>query len=139
MFIKKKIRNLNANSEYTISYEVSTASNSTSSHSGAGSDGVHLKVGAYATEPLKIMLDGFYRMNLDKGNQGTRGSDMVTIGTLESSVESDYSLETSNNIALFKARTNKYGELWLIVGADSGVSGINSVFFTKISLVLTPS
>jgi hypothetical protein len=77
-------------------------------------------------------------MNLDKGNHGTLGGYMIIIGTIESSNENDYSLETSNNIALFKAHTNQYGELWLIVGADSAVSGVNSVFFTKISLVLTP-
>lgn len=139
MFIKKKIRNLSANAEYTISYEVGTASNSTLGYSNTGSEGVYLKVGAYANEPVKTIQDGFYRMNLDKGNHNTRGNDMVIIGTLGSSVESDYSIENSNNIALFKARTNQFGELWLIVGADSGLSGVNSVFFTKVSLVLTPS
>jgi hypothetical protein len=138
MFIKKKIRNLNANSEYAISYEVGTASNSTFSFSNTGNEGVYLKVGAYTNEPVKLIQDGFFRMNLDKGNHGTRGGDMLIIGTIESSNENDYSLETSNNIALFKAHTNQYGELWLIVGADSAVSGVNSVFFTKISLVLTP-
>ena len=138
MFIKKKIRNLSANAEYTISYEVGAASNAKYGYSNTGSEGIYLKVGAYASEPVKIIQDGFYRMNLDKGNHNTRGNDMVIIGTLGSLNQNDYSIETINNISLFKARTNQYGELWLIIGADSGLSGINSVYFTRISLVLTP-
>lgn len=144
MFIKKNLSGLRPNTEYSISFEIKFATNVGTGTIGAGGspgESVYLKAGAYSEEPEKIALDGYYMMNLDKGNQSSRGDDMIVIGTISSSYANDfdYVLETRNNITSFKARTNHNGELWIIVGTDSGFEGTTTIYYTQISLVLTRS
>ncbi len=144
MFIKKNLSDLRPNTEYSISFEVKFATNVGTGAIGAGGspgESVYLKAGAYTEEPDKIALDGYYTMNLDKGNQSSRGDDMIVIGTISSANANDfdYVLETRNNITSFKARTNQNGELWIIVGTDSGFEGTTTIYYTQISLVLTLS
>ncbi len=144
MFIKKKIVGLQPNTEYTLSFEVELASNAeknTSGIGGAPGESVYLKAGASGIEPNKIVDGNFYRLNIDKGNQSTGGNDMSVIGNI--AVESsDYSLINKSNSSpynQFKARSNSFGELWLIVGTDSGFEGITSVYYTKINVVFSTS
>jgi hypothetical protein len=36
-------------------------------------------------------------------------------------------------------KTNSKGELWLIVGTDSGYEGVTTIYYTSISVVLSTS
>lgn len=144
MFLKKKLTGLRPTTEYSISFEVKFATNVGTGSIGAGGspgESVYLKAGARAEEPEKIALDDYYVMNLDKGNQSSRGKDMIVIGTISSTYANDfnYVLETRNNITSFTARTNQNGELWIIVGTDSGFEGITTIYYTQISIVLSQS
>jgi len=144
MFLKKKITNLSPNTEYAVSFEVKFATNAAKNSVGAGGspgESVFLKAGAFHEEPVKVAKDGYYTMNLDKGNQSSRGEDMVVIGTIASSYTDgmNYALETLNNITSFEARSNQNGELWVIIGTDSGFEGTSTIYYTEVSLVLTRS
>ncbi|HEX5170298.1 MAG TPA: hypothetical protein VFW11_14070 [Cyclobacteriaceae bacterium] len=144
MFLKKRLTELSPNTEYSISFEIKFATNVSAGLVGIGGspgESVYLKVGANAEEPTKVASDGFYILNLDKGNQSSRGDDMIIIGTVSSNnaYDSNYAIETRNNITSFKARTNQDGELWIIVGTDSGFEGQTTIYYTRISLVLTRS
>ena len=144
MFIKKKISGLRPNTEYTLGFEVELASNAEKNTSGIGGspgESVFLKAGASRIEPKKIVEGNFYRLNIDKGNQSTSGNDMRVIGNIavESSEYSLINKSNSNPYDQFKVRSNSFGELWLIVGTDSGFEGITAVYYTKINVVLSTS
>lgn len=144
MFLKKKLTGLRPNTEYSVSFEVKFATNVGTGSVGAGGspeESVYLKAGAHAQEPEKIALNDYYVMNLDKGNQSSRGEDMIVIGTISSTYANDfnYVLESRNNITPFTARTNQNGELWIIVGTDSGFEGVTTIYYTQISVVLSQS
>jgi hypothetical protein len=144
MFVKKKITELEPNTEYTISFNVEFATNISAGAPGTiGSpgEGVFLKAGASDKEPVKNALNGYYTMNLDKGNQSTRGDNMIVIGTISSHYvyDTNYTVEARNNISAFTARSNHDGELWIIVGSESGFEGITTIYYTQISLVLSRS
>jgi hypothetical protein len=145
MFIKKKVAGLQPNTNYTVVFEIEMASNALKNQVGVGGapgEGVFVKAGATPVEPLKI-IDGsnYYRMNIDKGNQGSGGIDMMVLGNI--AVETaDYNLISRNNTnqyAPFIAKSNSAGELWLIVGTDSGFEGITTLYYTHINVVFSTS
>lgn len=144
MFIKKKVTGLRPNTEYIMVFEVEFASNAEKNSVGIGGapgEGVYVKAGASSTEPRKIIEGDFYRLNIDKGNQSFGGKDMVVIGNI--AVDSqEYNLTTrsnSNQGGQFIARSNSAGELWLIVGTDSGFEGTTTLYYTKVNVVFSTS
>jgi hypothetical protein len=143
MFIKNKVTHLYPETEYAIAFEVEFASNAPTGSDGSG-EGVVLKAGASAQEPRKIVVGNNCLLNIDKGNKALPGKDMGVLGNIAvGDNTTDYTLITrgsSNyNLAPFTARTNSNGELWLIIGTDSGYEGLTTVYYTRISVVLTVS
>lgn len=142
MYLKKKIDNLQPNTDYTITFNIELASdfNELSNISGGT---VYLKAGASHTEPKSLIEAGSYIMNIDKGNAGSSGEDMITLGDLlEGSSNIGYALMNRNNTmanSRFMARTNSNGELWLIIGTDASCEGTTTVFYTRIKVVFSAS
>ncbi|HYG02716.1 MAG TPA: hypothetical protein VD927_09735 [Chryseosolibacter sp.] len=150
MYLKRKIVNLAPNEDYFLTYEITLASNAADESFGAGGSpggSVFLKVGASDIEPRSVIQDGQYVMNIDKGNQIEDGADMVTIGDVGGPSDGkSYVLITRTNgpdIAhtekVLVAHTNNKGELWLIVGTDSGFEGTTTLYYTSITAVLSRS
>lgn len=144
MFIKKKVNGLQPNTEYNVVFEVELASNAEKNNVGVGGapgESVYVKAGASIIEPKKIIDGNYYRLNIDKGNQSMDGDDMKVIGDI--AVESaEYNLITrsnSNQGAPFIVRSSSLGELWLIVGTDSGFEGVTTLYYTKINVVFSSS
>ncbi|MEO7987926.1 MAG: hypothetical protein ABI663_00190 [Chryseolinea sp.] len=144
MFLKKKINGLQPNTDYTVVFEVELASNAEKNNTGVGGapgESVYVKAGASIIEPKKIVDGNNYRMNIDKGNQSTDGDDMKVIGNI--AVESaEYNLITRSNSSQstpFIVRSSALGELWLIVGTDSGFEGVTTLYYTKINVVFSSS
>lgn len=141
MFMKKKITSLQPNTDYTIAFDVEFASNAPKSSVGAGGspgESVYLKAGASGVEPKKVIDGDNYVLNIDKGNQATGGRDMVVIGNISNTGETyDYELVTRNSMSSFSAKSNSSGELWLIVGTDSGFEGLTTIYYTKVTAVLS--
>lgn len=146
MFIKKKVSGLAPNTFYNLVFEVELASNARVGSVGIGGspgESVYLKAGASDREPVKIKSDTQYVLNIDKGNQSTSGSDAVILGNIAiPSSSSDYMLITRNNVSSntpFIVQSNAEGELWLIVGTDSGFEGTTTVYYTRIDVLFSAS
>ena len=146
MFIKRKISGLAPNTTYTLVFEVELASNATQGSIGAGGSpggSVFLKAGASKTEPAKMVENGQYVLNIDKGNQSTSGQNAIVLGDIAiPGNTAGYSLISRSNVAssygpLFMAQTNSDGEIWLIVGTDSGFEGITTLYYTEINIVFS--
>jgi hypothetical protein len=153
MYSKKKITGLDPDSQYTLTFEVQLASNALESGVGVGGapgESVFLKVGASSNEPRRVIDDdGNYILNIDKGNQSLDGEDMIVIGDISVPAETEgyATISRSNSPSAgtqaydkpLIVKTNSKGELWLIVGTDSGYEGITTLYYTSISVVLSRS
>ncbi|MEX1241302.1 MAG: hypothetical protein WEB30_16390 [Cyclobacteriaceae bacterium] len=142
MYLKKKVDGLEPNKEYTVTFSVELASNCSSFTTDAQGS-VYLKVGAVNTEPFSLVESGNYVINIDKGNEGTVGRDVILLGDIISGDKnSGLVLLTRNNTmanSRYVARTNANGELWLIIGTDSNLEGITTLFYTRVNIVFSAS
>ncbi len=141
MFIKRKIEGLEPNQSYDLKFSIEFATDAAENSVGIGgspAESVYIKIGATSIEPDKIIDgDNFYRMNIDKGNQSQSGTDMVVIGNFGNGTEDFvYALKILENNQAFTAQANENGELWLVVGTDSGFEGKTTIYYNKISVEL---
>ncbi|MCS6818849.1 MAG: hypothetical protein NZ522_02785, partial [Chitinophagales bacterium] len=140
MFIKRKFAGLEPNENYEIEFEIQFASNVPTNQIGVGGppDAVMLKAGAVLYEPLSILntTEGIYRMNIDHGLQMNEGKDMINLGTIGvSDTTTQYTLVTKKNKSKpFKIKTNSSGELWVIIGTDSGFESRTELYYNKIKI-----
>ena len=134
MFIKRKISGLRPNATYELLFNVRVASNAST----ATGQSVHLKAGASLVEPRKELQAGIYRMNIDKGNQATEGVDMISIGNISvNTTTTQFTIitRTNNSDNSFAVTTNDAGELWLIIGTDSGFTGTTTLYYTQVDVL----
>jgi hypothetical protein len=142
MFIKRKIEGLEPNTEYALTFSVEFASNIADNMIGVGGapgEGVLVKAGAVSYEPDRYVDEmGWYRMNIDKGNQTNGGRDMVVIGDFSNDTnENIYTLKKVNNKEPFYVTSNDDGEIWVIVGTDSGFEATTAIYYNTIKIVLS--
>ncbi len=142
MFVKKKVNGLEPNKMYSISIEIEIATNAASGRVGVGGapgESVYIKAGASTIEPAKVLnnTDNHYRMNIDKGNQRTDGANIKLIGDFANGTTSDdYKLKKLSTSSLISIQSNGNGELWLIVGTDSGFESTTTIYYNSIKATL---
>jgi hypothetical protein len=141
MFIKKKVTGLQPNTEYEVLFNIKFASNARTGSVGIGGspgESVFLKAGASILEPKKILVDGMYRMNIEKGNQSESGEDMIKIGTIgvaATTTQFTQIARYNNSSSSFIVTTDDNGDVWLIVGTDSGFEGTTTLYYTQIDVL----
>ncbi len=142
MFLKKKISGLPPNKSCQITFIVEFASDVADGTIGVGGspgEDVFIKAGATQVEPVKELdpYDDWYRMNIDKGNQIEGGYDMIVIGDFSNDTDQDvYTLKTVMNQNYFQVESNDDGELWIVVGTDSGYEYITTIYYNKIEVIV---
>lgn len=145
MFLKKKITGLQPSANYEIYFEIEFATSAFEGSIGIGGSPAHavyFKAGATSLEPwAEKDQDNFMKMNIDKGNQAAEGADMINLGDISNGKDQEvYTLVTRNNSGIpFTVKTDGQGNLWLIVGTDSGFEGKSTLYFTKIKVTINPA
>jgi len=134
--------------EYRVMFIIVLASNAPSGAIGIGGspgESVYLKAGASMVEP-EVYLDsdtGYYLMNVDKGlgNSGN-GTAASVIGDIANGLSAE---EDPRYMSLKRQHEHQYtvsaspdGELWLLVGTDSGFEGLTSIYYQSIAVTLSP-
>ncbi len=142
MFIKRKVTGLEPTTTYKVEMQVEFATNIPDGTSGVGGspgESVYIKGGATTPEPDRIVDNlNWYRMNIDKANQSQSGEEMVVLGDFSNDTDVDeYILKTVSNTEIFTATSDENGEMWLIVGTDSGFEATTTIFYNRIEFVLT--
>lgn len=136
MFLKKKVQGLNPGQGYKIKFQISLASNAPSNWVGAGGppgEGVKVKIGATAFEPIVTLVNNEFRINVDKGGNGNDGTQMKIIGNVATGLNTiEYKLIVREGE--FFANSDAMGNLWLIVGTDSGFEGKTVLYYDNISI-----
>ena len=97
---------------------------------------VYVKGGVTARKPVAAETEErYYRLNLDKGNQGTGGADMALLGDMEKYAPQrpgEYEFKTFAFAA--EAVPGEDGKVYLILGTDSGFEGTSSWYADNISV-----
>ena len=145
MYMKRSVDDLEPNTEYILTFEVEFASDATAGVTGSSGESVYVKVGGTAVEPKTVIESDRYVMNIDKGNQGQNGENMVNLGNITISENATgYTVKTLSNTpnnstynGPITVKTNSHGQLWLIVGTDSGFKGKTTMYYTKVSAVFS--
>ena len=137
MYIKRKVSGLKPNTVYYINFTVEFATNVPDNMVGVGGspgESVYIKVGATTTEPKKEKDgDNYYRMTIDKSNQSQSGEDMVVIGDFSNDTNHEgYILKTVDNKSPFGAATDENGNLWLIIGTESGFEATTTIYYNSV-------
>ena len=142
MYIKKNITGLLPNTAYTVTFDIEFASIYPTNAVGVGGapgEGVTMKAGVTLVEPISFIEDDTVFINIDKGNQTNGGIDMDVIGHVGVADDTtEYTLITNNNFPEpFAITTDSNGEVWLIIGTDSGFEATTALYYNQIDVVFT--
>lgn len=140
MFITKKVIVPKANQLYKGTFEVEFASSAPDSSVGVGgspAESVYLGIGLTSVEPKKVenTTTKSYEMNIKKMQQATDGQDMKVIGNVANgTAENKYKLV--KRTGEFTGKSDANGNLWVIVGTDSGFEAKTTLYYTGVKVDL---
>jgi hypothetical protein len=155
MFLKRRLGTddgVVAGQEYRIKFTIVFASNAPSGAAGIGGspgESVFLKAGASTVEP-EVYLDSatnYYLINVDKGSGNSdSGKAASVIGNIANGLYADeIDIENPPYVSLKRQPKHEYtataspdGELWLLVGTDSGFEGLTGIYYQSIAVTLNP-
>lgn len=148
MYLARRIDGLAANRRYRVEIQIGLATNVPPFCPGAGGapgEAVYVKAGAVGRRPEKIVRGSYVSVNFDKGNQSAGGADVFVIGDLTQAggggdcLGAPYQRKTLATGATAPiATTDASGQLWLVIGTDSGFEGFTKLYYLDGRAVLTP-
>ncbi len=76
-------------------------------------------------------------MNIDKGNQAIDGTDMKVIGDFANGTDLNvYKIKQLGTAIPLSVQANQQGEIWLVIGTDSGFEGLTTIYYNSIQVVI---
>ncbi len=154
MFLKRHIgadEGIVPGQTYRLIYNITFASNAPSGAVGIGGapgESVFFKAGGSAQEPKVVLEDDYYVMNVDKGGGNSGEGPAATIaGDVANGIPAEEAFEkpelpyASVNIEhehTYTVTATEDGDLWLLVGTDSGFEGLTGLYYQNISVTLEP-
>ena len=144
MFMMKQVSDLKPSTEYEIDISIDLVTNVPGGLMGIGGspgESVFVKVGAASSEPVvSANAAGLLIVSVDKGHQSNGGTEMVVIGNVASEdvVDDDYKIKSmGNRFSPLTVTSNADGDLWLIIGTDSGFEGLSALYYSNVRYDLT--
>ena len=134
----KKLEGFTAGETYHFSVSFKLATNVEGGLVGAGGapgESVTVKCGIVSIEPKAANESGYFRMNIDTGAQSNGGKDMTVVGDMaktENNRPGEY--EFNEFSAEFDTIANENGEVYLIIGTDSGFESTTAYYLDDISV-----
>ena len=147
MYITHESARLAPNASYAVRFRVTLATNAPRNCAGIGGapgESVVLKVGATAVAPSRVVdASQYYRATFDHGSQLAGGRDATPVGNIATSNTNcsvpRYELkEFDTGAAPVAVTTTATGQLWLVVGVDSGFEGTTTVYITSVRVAIDP-
>jgi hypothetical protein len=145
MFAAHPVTGLLPETSYALTFELELASNAPAGCVGVGGapgESVYLKVGAAVQQPDRVTgSSGNLLLNLDKGEQSVGGANAQMVGdiangTTDCNAPVYRRITRDNRANPFLITTNSQGELWLLVGTDSGFENTTSLYYDTIRVIL---
>lgn len=143
MYYKGQIRGLSPGTRYRAQFAVEIATNVPSGCSGIGGapgESVSVKAGASEIEPEAVVDGGFFRMNIDKGQQSNGGANAVVLGDVANSTGCEEGIivwELKELPAVPESllvAADAAGSVWVFAGTDSGFEGKTSLYYTRFAV-----
>jgi len=134
----KKLEGFEAGKTYHFSVSFKLATNIEGGLVGVGGspgESVTVKCGIVPILPKAENKSGYFRLNIDKGAQSNDGKDMIVVGNMaktENNHPGEY--EFNEFLAAFDITANEAGEVYLIIGTDSGFESTTSYYLDDISV-----
>lgn len=152
MFLKRRLTaedGIVAGNAYRVEYVITFASNAATGCAGIGGapgESVALKAGASPVEPLSVLQsNGYLRMNVDIGNQSNGGVAASVAGNIANGIPCEqafpilpFALVRRSHQHTSNVSANANGDLWLLVGTDSGFEGLTRLYYQRIQVKLIP-
>ncbi|WP_406695215.1 dockerin type I domain-containing protein [Singulisphaera sp. Ch08] len=150
MYLKRKLDvtdGIVPNQVYSVKFQITLASNAPSGSFGVGGapgEAVVLKAGAGPVEPRGVANNGFVRLNVDIGDQSTGGPGASAVGHIANGETENgtdpvpYVSLTKQHTHTFAAKADNDGNLWLLVGTDSGFEGLTALYYQEIKVQVSP-
>jgi hypothetical protein len=155
MFLKRRLTpddGIEPNRTYRVSFTIVFASNAPSGCVGVGGapgESVYLKAGATNVEPLVIFDndEDLFLMNVDKGNQAQGGPAASLVGHIANGIPcaSVPDLNNAPYVSLTRLHTHSTlvtasdeGDIWLLIGTDSGYESTTALYYRTIQVRLLP-
>jgi hypothetical protein len=147
MYLTHAITGLRSNATYVMNVALLIGTNASAECGGIGGSpgaSVTMKIGASATEPRTQQDNlGWLRLNLDKGNQSSGGTDLEVVGDISNTLPcvgapAPYQAKTLT-LSNFAVTSSSDGKVFAILGTDSGFEGMTTLFYDRISITLTPA
>jgi hypothetical protein len=145
IYSKKKFSGYQPSTQYALSFEIEIATNQSSGCVGVGGapgESVFVIAGAAPTEPATLPVAGEYRVNLDRGNQGTPGPASQVLGNVANAVPNCgpqvYQAKTLKSVAPLSVKSNANGEIWVFFGIDSGFEAKSHVYYKSFAARVEP-
>ena len=152
MFLKRRLDSTDgivAGQAYQVTFTIVFASNAQSGCVGVGGspgDSVALGAGASPAEPQALFTSNtgpsdfaWLRMNVAKnGGLAASGTGSIANGQPCNPSSSPYVSVLRTHQHNPAVNANARGELWLIVGTDSGYEGRTALYYQQINVTLTP-
>ncbi len=152
MFLTRQLTafdGIQAGQTYRVRYRVVFASNAPSACLGAGGapgESVILKAGASDTQPVAAEnADGVVAVNIDKGDGALGGLDMHVLSSIANGISCAAAGLTTPYKGLERftrveelVTADSDGNVWLIVGTDSGFEGTTALYYMGIDVELMP-
>ena len=152
MFLKRRLTvadGIVAGQKYRARYAIDFASEAQvgcASVGGAPGEAVYLKAGATPNEPLSLPQDeGFIqlRMNVNTGAQSVGGSAASTSGNIANGLPCNLQQRPFVSVHrvyehLTQVTAAANGEMWLLLGTDSGFEERTRLYYQRIQVELIP-
>ncbi|WP_066501842.1 hypothetical protein [Abyssisolibacter fermentans] len=138
MYITKKLTkndDLKANTKYKARLSFQVATNQPTE--GLLGENTYVKAGIVNIKPEKIVQEGFYRINIDKGSKVVSGTDMRTLGNIAKVDSRDKAYQFKSFESIYEVETNDGGEAFIIIGVDSNYKGLTNIYITNIRVIFT--
>jgi hypothetical protein len=144
MFYTGRVANLEPNRRYQASFAVQFATRARTGCAGVGGaeDSVWIKAGVSMDEPTAVLVRGYLRMTIDKGNQSTGGTQAQVLGTNAGTVGCDrepvWELRTLVGGAV-AVQADSSGRVWALIGSDSGFESLTELYYTRLTINFEPA
>lgn len=145
MSVKGYVNGFEADKQYDLTISVDFITNVSSDCVGIGGapgESVYFKLGASTTEPKNVISDeiedGIYRLNIDKGNQISSGSNALNVGHIANGIDCEepaaYQKKSLKTEQTLEVKTDEDGGFWVIAGTDSGFEGLTHYYIERLSV-----
>ncbi|MFZ8885743.1 MAG: hypothetical protein ACO3IN_10695 [Steroidobacteraceae bacterium] len=144
---KTKVSGLSSGATYRAAFRVTVLTQVPAGCIGVGGapgESVWIAVGLSQAEPLTVLENGEYRVNIPRGNQSTGGEAGEVLGDITTTITNCAGFEWQSKTLVSAApppltvTADSRGEVWILVGMDSGFESFSEIYLRTVGVEFTP-